>query len=266
LAKPRVVLAHKRNIRSLAFSPDRSRLAAACLDGTISVWDATNWRQLWNVQAHNGIASSVVFSGNGKGLLSAGGPWDFSKPNAEYDSPGEVLIWDVDPPTARSKLVGHTKSPLRVVISPADDLIASAGGDNTVRLWPTPDYAARRMEMENLQGAWRWMETRSGGETFKPKENEVLTHIEDNRICWDHGSERYCVAFEIDPRQSPPGFTIAFKQFLGDDKVAGHYRLTHGRLTMTFRALIDSQGREIPNPWFKGEVEVDFERVAEGDS
>jgi eukaryotic-like serine/threonine-protein kinase len=74
-------LRHGAAIYGLAFSPDGTRLATACGDNTIRLWDVAMRREVAELRGHEDYVHAVVFSPDGTRLLSASG--DFS-----------VRVWD----------------------------------------------------------------------------------------------------------------------------------------------------------------------------
>lgn len=56
----------------LGISPDGNRMAAACLNGVIRVWDLASGNLQWKAEAHGGWASAVAFSPDGTKLASGG--------------------------------------------------------------------------------------------------------------------------------------------------------------------------------------------------
>jgi WD40 repeat protein/serine/threonine protein kinase len=75
----------------MAFSPDRTRLAVACKDNTIRLWDLSSYRQVVELRGHTDYVSAVAFSPDGTQLVSGSG-----------DS--TVRIWDTLPPPQRAHL------------------------------------------------------------------------------------------------------------------------------------------------------------------
>ena len=136
---------HPQGVRGLSFSPDNATLASAGADGTVRVWGATGARQprplpalaiigsvsAWHpaigpgvrvYEGHRGAAAGVVYSPDGKRLVSAG-------------EDGTVIV--------RSALDGREIFTLpvpagrvRCIVFGADGRrLATAGGDKTVTIW-----------------------------------------------------------------------------------------------------------------------------------
>ena len=152
---------HTREVNSVAFSPDGSRLASGSWDRTVNLWDVATERQiatfsagielgvfsvafspdgkilaiaayqlsLWDVATERRIATlpggqptSVAFSPDGKKL--AVGTWDLT-----------VEVWDVATRERIATLEGHTEGVSAVAFSSDGTLLASGSRDLTVKLW-----------------------------------------------------------------------------------------------------------------------------------
>jgi WD40 repeat protein len=113
-------------VLGLAFSPDGSLLASAHTDGTLTVWDHTTGRKVWEEKlAHPPLAMSVEFSRDGR-LLASGGA----------DATGK--IWDVIPGglKLRRTLRGHLGW-VGLFLSPDGRRAVSNSEKNTLKLWDT---------------------------------------------------------------------------------------------------------------------------------
>jgi WD40 repeat protein/tRNA A-37 threonylcarbamoyl transferase component Bud32 len=146
--KPVRNLAYGKPLRSLAWSPDGKRLAAAAEDGTVKVWDVRSGKPTAtfpyfvkqerpppNLMGGNTFASSVLSWGPD------------SKRLAVYGEDEVITVWDVD---AEKELVAlrHPSTEPRdthnvvctVAWSPRGKRLAAASPDGTFVLWDTATW------------------------------------------------------------------------------------------------------------------------------
>jgi WD40 repeat protein len=126
---------HTRDIRSIAYSPEGTRLASAGFDNTVKIWDPATGRETLTIGGHAGPVWSVCFSPDGLRLASA-----------SFDN--TVKVWDVVTGQERLTLKGHTDKVYGVSFSPDGQWVASASADHTVKVWD----AATGQEIRTQQG------------------------------------------------------------------------------------------------------------------
>jgi WD40 repeat protein len=124
-------------MRSLAFSPDGSTLAAGDFDNRIHLWDAGTGRELRVLEGHRRVAVTgkngvfcLTFSPDG--MLLASGAAD-----------GTVRIWEVKSGKERACCVGHDGRVRALAFTPDGQTLASAGADGVLRLWHPATGQAR---------------------------------------------------------------------------------------------------------------------------
>ncbi len=98
------LIGHRAGVRSVAWSPDGTRLATASWDGTARVWDATG-REILALEGHRSQVNSVAWSPDGTRLATGG--WD-----------GTARIWDPVLGHELHRLDGHAGRVWSVAWSP----------------------------------------------------------------------------------------------------------------------------------------------------
>jgi WD40 repeat protein len=121
-----VLVGHRNYVRTLAFSPDGSMLAAGDSNGGLKVWDVRAGAVLRELEPgvksndDVGQIDSVQFSPDGKVLASS---WD------------GVSLWDTATGKRLHHLEGHHAEVTCVAFSPDGKTLASGSPDKTIKLW-----------------------------------------------------------------------------------------------------------------------------------
>ncbi|CAM2010942.1 WD40 repeat domain-containing serine/threonine-protein kinase [Acanthopleuribacter pedis] len=214
--KPRqALLGAAAGLWRVAYSPDGTKLAAACLDGSVLLYRPREGvRQTKVLRGHQGVVFDVAFSPDGKRLASCGEDqtirlWNLADGretavlrghentvfSVAFSPDGRRLVsgsgdrtlrlWDPDAPADQGPLAvftGHAHSIYSVVYSPDGTRVASAAGDTTVRLWDpeaAPDIAQKRMYLGHRGRVWEVV--------FSPDGNRLATAGEDKTVrLWDN--------------------------------------------------------------------------------
>lgn len=113
-------------VRSIAFSPDGKKIAAAGglpqEEGEIKIWDVQSHQLLKTIYGHKDCIYSVAWSPDGK-LLASG----------SYDR--AVKLWDANTGKEVRNLQDHIDAVFAVAFSPDGKHLASASQDRTVKIW-----------------------------------------------------------------------------------------------------------------------------------
>ena len=118
-------------VGSIAFSPDGNTIAgggwhAIPVDGhwlnLVLLWDVASGKLKSTLIGHRGYIECVVFSPDGRTLVSSG-------------RDNTIRLWDVESGEQNKLLIGHVDWIRSLAFSPDGNTLASGSVDNTVRLW-----------------------------------------------------------------------------------------------------------------------------------
>jgi WD40 repeat protein len=117
-----VLRGHAQLIKTLAISPDGSRLVSGAEDGKLALWDLRTGELISLARVHSGAVTNVGFSPDSKYLATAG-------------ADGLVRLRDPRTSAERHTLRGHSGPVLMAIFSPDGKVLATASEDKTVRCW-----------------------------------------------------------------------------------------------------------------------------------
>jgi serine/threonine protein kinase/WD40 repeat protein len=155
-------------LERLAFAGDGRRVAVACADNRVRVWDLAQKRVIHNLAGHAGAVNAVAFDRSGLRVVSASADgtarlWDLpsNRETKRFETKGKrvwcaafanndtqiltcgedpvIRLWDVNSGNKVRDLPGHTLTVNWVAVRPGRNEALSASWDKTLRLWNLND-------------------------------------------------------------------------------------------------------------------------------
>jgi WD40 repeat protein/tRNA A-37 threonylcarbamoyl transferase component Bud32 len=113
---------HTKEVTSVAFSADGTRIVSRSYDGTVRVWDAAIGQEKLCLKGGS-LVTNVAFSPDGKRLVSGGREGYYDSKTKQFW--GEVKVWDAVTGQEKLSWKGHTYSVFSVAFSPDGQRIVS---------------------------------------------------------------------------------------------------------------------------------------------
>lgn len=137
---------HSRDVLAVAWSPGGQMIASGSRDTTVRVWNPQTSNDIGTFTEHNSVVRAVAWSSDGRYIASAGDDdtiyiWDPTKFSNQNNGDGENGGNNRHNDTISGEAVittfsTHGSSIKTLAWSPRNSqLLASAGGDNTVSIW-----------------------------------------------------------------------------------------------------------------------------------
>lgn len=221
----RTIGKHDNYVVAVRFSPDGQTIASISADKTAKVWNLKG-QVLKTFKGHHNSVFGLSFSPNGQTLPSAHG-----YVLATSGGDDTVRLWQLNN-SNHQIAIGHTDSLYSVSISPDGNTIATAGDDQTIRLWNRLGQALATISTKS--GDWNRIYSLS----FSPDGRTIAATSYDKTLkLWNlkgqllrtfngHSNEVSEVSF------SPDGQTLATASYDGSIKL---WQIS-GRELKTFNA------------------------------
>jgi len=123
-------LGHGGPVRTLALSPDGSRLLSGGFDYSVRLWEFGTQSELAVLQGHDAPVNIVTFLSDGKHALTGGGD-------------GKLILWDLEQRRPLREVAAHTSQLITLAVSNDGRTLATAGWDRTLALWSLDDLTLK---------------------------------------------------------------------------------------------------------------------------
>ena len=175
-------------VRSVAFSPDGSRLASGAgmpsRFGEVKIWDPVTRELVRGWEGHTDCIYSVAFSPDGSVLATA-----------SYDR--LIKLWEVKTGREMRTISGHVDAVYSLAFNSSGDRLASASADRTVKIW---DVASGRQLGTPLSGSTAELFAMA----FYPGGRRIAAAGMDKMIrIWDLGADGGTLAGSVFSHDGP---------------------------------------------------------------
>ena len=173
------------NLNGFEWSPDQTLIATGSVNGTIQTWDAANGKLRWTVDAHTENTSQVIFSNDGKYLLSSG----------EKDKSHSMKLWEVSTGKLIREFIGDPGVVIAAIFSDDDKTVKTGNLDAEVSEW---DIASGKLlkttKVKKCEGVYAW----SRRITFDHRVNRLGARCGEKAIVREVSSSRIIRTVDLD--------------------------------------------------------------------
>lgn len=158
---------HTSGINSAVFSPYGKIAASASVDKTAKIWDITSGTVLSTLTGHAFDVNTIVFSPDGRTLLTSGDT--------------TAILWDAATGKSIQRFTGHTSLVNSASFSPDGRKIITSSNDGTAIVW---DISSGGIDL-TLKNDSAWITV----SMFSPDGKTIVTSPGDNTLkLWDAGN------------------------------------------------------------------------------
>jgi len=190
--------------RRVIYNPDGNRIATTFRNGRIAIWDATTGREIIRMTGHSEPVTGIVFSPNGRLLVSCSGRdtnikiWDaitgelirnipqanatnisfspdgnrIGSTNLNNETRNIVRIWSITNGNELMTLIGHSDGVRSLTYSPDGRQIMTSSYDGTIKIW----NAGNGQVIRTIDSGIRFESA-----VYSPNGRFIAAHIHDRR-------------------------------------------------------------------------------------
>ena len=155
---------HSNAVRSVAFSPDGTKIVSGSWDKTIKLWDTITGTLIRTLEGHGDYVTSVAFSPDGTKIVSG-------------SEDKTIKLWDVSTGALIQTLQGHDDIVISVAFNRDGTKIVSGSWDKTIKLW---DILFSKYEFtQNLytNEVVEWLRVNEIEYTFDHEGDKLIFHV-----------------------------------------------------------------------------------------
>ena len=149
-------------MRTVAFSPDGTRIVTAEDDRTARIWDASSGQVLVTLYGHTDLVIDAKFTLDGTRIVTAG-------------ADRQIKIWDAITGQELSTLAGHSAGLWSIALSPDGQHIVTASADQTAKVWSI----APTRELQTLVNGSRILHPNGAKLVYSPDGKRLATANSD---------------------------------------------------------------------------------------
>ena len=216
---------HTNVVHGLAFSPNGKKLISGSGDETAIIWDIESGQLLQRLSGHGGNVTAVAFNRDGSRIATAS-----DRTIRLWNEGGGLLV----------NLQGHTDRVQSVAFSPADDIIASTGFDETLKLW---NFQGQLLRSQDTKCVWHLSFDPSG--KFIVCDKGGLYEASSGKLLIEHkldsGNSR-AAAFSPDSDWAVSGDSLRHRTYVWDAKTGRDESILHGSARTTWALGFSADG------------------------
>jgi polar amino acid transport system permease protein len=166
-------MGHRKQVTTLAFSPDNELLATGSADTTVVFWEVESGQVRWPAEGHWAAVTNMRFEPTGDFLLTTG---------------RDNIIRNLRTAGGKStaSFTGHLNAVMAAAYGPLEDTLVSAGGDGTLRIWGVVNQNALHMEWSRYGFQPTWGRVLAAWLLFSGLLGMVVTWGMQRKRIWSH--------------------------------------------------------------------------------
>lgn len=152
-------------IREILVGIDGKLIFLACQDGTIRIFETTNYNEIQSFHAHNGGTTSLCLHSMKTHLLISGG------------KDGHLRVWNWKSEKCHLEIPAHNYGIYRIITLDRGNLLATCSRDHSIKIWDAFQFKVLQ-KIERKHGG----HSHAVNDLWKKSETEFVSVGDDKRI------------------------------------------------------------------------------------